>query len=220
MSWLARSIANSLKLDDDDHEDTDHANTTANVTAPNSSPPPDPEADSATDSPSTPTAKGVKEDLSEITKTLTRQFWGVASFLAPPPEPSPPQISGSGDSRPSDSPKSGGPSDPIASEEEDVIAGIRSDFAEIGGRFKSGITKLSSNKAVSEFTKIASNFLQFGDEEEEKEFAARGSEVGVTDEVLAFARNIAMHPETWLDFPLPDDQDSEGNAFLLFISKF
>lgn len=101
-----------------------------------------------------------------------------------------------------------------------MIAGIRSDFAEIGGRFKSGITKLSSNKAVSEFTKIASNFLQFGDEEEEKEFAARGSEVGVTDEVLAFARNIAMHPETWLDFPLPDDQDSEGNAFLLFISKF
>jgi hypothetical protein len=31
--------------------------------------------------------KGVKEDLSELTKSLTRQLWGVASFLAPPPPP-------------------------------------------------------------------------------------------------------------------------------------
>ena len=29
--------------------------------------------------------KGVKDDISEITKSLSRQFWGVASFLAPPP---------------------------------------------------------------------------------------------------------------------------------------
>ncbi|MCO5561510.1 hypothetical protein L7F22_015131 [Adiantum nelumboides] len=29
--------------------------------------------------------KGVKEDFSELTKTFTRQLWGVASFLAPPP---------------------------------------------------------------------------------------------------------------------------------------
>lgn len=40
------------------------------------SPPPDRPADSA---------KGVKEDLSELTSTFTRQLWGVASFLAPPP---------------------------------------------------------------------------------------------------------------------------------------
>ncbi|KAJ4895582.1 BSD domain-containing protein [Raphanus sativus] len=31
--------------------------------------------------------------------------------------------------------------------------------------------------------------------------------VALTDEVLAFARNIAMHPETWLDFPLDPDED-------------
>jgi hypothetical protein len=31
--------------------------------------------------------KGVKEDLSELTKSLTRQLWGVASFLAPPHPP-------------------------------------------------------------------------------------------------------------------------------------
>ncbi|KAF4375173.1 hypothetical protein F8388_017319 [Cannabis sativa] len=204
MSWLARSIANSLKLDDND--DDDHQ---PNVTASKSSPAPNTDAHQTlhlSDSPthsqsssssSTPTPKGVKDDISELTQTLTRQFWGVASFLAPPPEssPSPPaaQIS-----------NSGGPSDEVVPD-EDVIAGIRSDFAEIGGRFRSGISKLSSNKAVSEFTKIASNLLQLG---EEDELEARGS-VGVTDEVLAFARNIAMHPETWLDFPFADDEDSD-----------
>eukprot|EP00250_Pteridium_aquilinum_P006798 c16641_g1_i1 orf=107-2041(+) len=30
--------------------------------------------------------KGMKEDLSELTKTFTRQLWGVASFLAPAPQ--------------------------------------------------------------------------------------------------------------------------------------
>ncbi|KAF9611369.1 hypothetical protein IFM89_031381 [Coptis chinensis] len=29
------------------------------------------------------------------------------------------------------------------------------------------------------------------------------------NEVLIFARNIAMHLETWLDFPLADDEDSD-----------
>ncbi|RCU00988.1 hypothetical protein DVA78_20020, partial [Acinetobacter baumannii] len=82
--------------------------------------------------------------------------------------------------------------------DEDVIAGIRSDFAEIGGKFKTGISKLSSNIGVSEFTKIASNLLQFGSEEEAE---AAGAALGVTQEVLAFVRNISLHPETWLDFP-------------------
>ncbi|KAM1788116.1 hypothetical protein ACFX11_038443 [Malus domestica] len=31
--------------------------------------------------------------------------------------------------------------------------------------------------------------------------------VGITEEVLAFARNIAMHLETWLDFPLDEEED-------------
>lgn len=33
--------------------------------------------------------------------------------------------------------------------------------------------------------------------------------VGVTEEVLGFAMNIAHHPETWLDFPLSEDEDSD-----------
>eukprot|EP00250_Pteridium_aquilinum_P016687 c23239_g1_i1 orf=155-2080(+) len=35
--------------------------------------------------------------------------------------------------------------------------------------------------------------------------------VGVTEEVLAFAKNISMHPETWLDFPLFTDDDEDDD---------
>lgn len=178
MSWLAKSIANSLRLDDEDVAAGDAKST------------PDRGDDSDSDSdPDSlpPPPQGVKEDLSEITKTLTRQFWGVASFLAPPPAP---------DSNEPDA------ADPAG------IAGIRSDFAEIGGRFRTGISKLSSHKAVSEITKMASNLLQLGSEEQGsvEKYAASGV-VGITDEVVFFARNITMHAGTWLDFPLPDDED-------------
>ncbi|WCJ31481.1 BSD domain-containing protein [Euphorbia peplus] len=177
MSWLARSIANSLKLEDDDEDENTLPNPNPNIT------------DDDPGQSSSP--RGVKEDISELTKTLSRQFWGVASFLAPPPPDSPPPSQISDDQ----------PSDPEASN-EDLISGIRSDFAEIGGRFKTGISKLSSNVAVSEITKIASNFLQIGSDTD-------GTAVGVTEEVVFFARDVAMHPETWLDFPVPDDDFDE-----------
>ncbi|TKY70675.1 2-oxoglutarate 3-dioxygenase [Spatholobus suberectus] len=178
MSWFARTIANSLRLDDGDDDDNG---------GDLKSPPkrPDSEPDSA--STPSPTARGVKEDFSELTKSLSRQLWGVASFLAPPPDPQP--QSTVPDPNPAD---------------EDVISGIRNDFAEISGKFKSGISKISGNKTVSEFTKIASSLLQLGSQEE---YDLDGV-VGVTEEVVAFARSIALHPETWLDFPLPDDEDS------------
>uniref|UniRef100_UPI001CB99325 uncharacterized protein LOC122588930 n=1 Tax=Erigeron canadensis TaxID=72917 RepID=UPI001CB99325 len=35
--------------------------------------------------------------------------------------------------------------------------------------------------------------------------------VGVTEEVLQFAMNIAHHPETWLDFPLSEDEDDNDD---------
>ncbi|XP_022950151.1 uncharacterized protein LOC111453327 [Cucurbita moschata] len=213
MSWLARSIANSLKLEDDDEEDEENAG--GNLKSPLKS-------DSVsnqyhqTDSPSpssssssTPTARGVKEDLSELKNTLTRQFWGVASFLAPPPEhsASDSHISHPNPNEPIDTSTADNPSDPRLSE-EDLIAGIRSDFAEFSGKFKTGISKLSNTKTVSEITKIASNFLQFGSEDSLENYDV-GSAVGVTEEVLIFVRNIVLHPETWLDFPLPYDDDSD-----------
>ncbi|XP_077217456.1 uncharacterized protein LOC143851844 [Tasmannia lanceolata] len=264
MSWLARSIANSLKLDNEEDEEEDENREKPHNNSEESSNPFESE---------TPN-RGVKEDLSELTKTLTRQLWGVASFLTPPPsspsssnsplksslnpsisKESDPEISES-DPEITDSPRiarirsdfaeiGGGFSDPSVSKESDPkiidsprigrirsdfaeiggrfsdpsvskesdpkitdsprIGGIRSDFAEIGDRFKSGISRFSTNKAVSEISKIASSFLPFGSEEE-----GLGDAVGVTDEVLAFARNISMHPETWLDFPLfVDDEDSD-----------
>ncbi|KAB2626605.1 hypothetical protein D8674_020223 [Pyrus ussuriensis x Pyrus communis] len=192
MSWLAKSIANSLKLNDDDGDYHGPNPSSNNDTDPNSTRP-------ESGSPSAPTVKG---DISELTNTLTRQFWGVASFLAPPPDPTtPPAPNPSDPAHPSD----------LEPSDEDVIAGIRSDFAEIGGKFKTGISKLSSNIGVSEFTKIASNLLQFGSEEEAK---AAGAALGVTQEVLAFVRNISLHPETWLDFPLSDD-DEDSDDFEL-----
>ncbi|KAJ7952727.1 BSD domain containing protein [Quillaja saponaria] len=207
MSWLARSIANSLKLDEDDANDNARALNSPNAEELNS---PESEANqsdsqsSSSSTSSTPTARGVKEDLSELTKTISRQFWEVASFLAPLPEPSnaQTQISDSSPAEPSN--QLGEESDRKTSDEA-IVSGIRSDFAEIGGKFKGGISKLSANKTVSEITKIASNLLQFGSEEEYK----LDGVVGVTEEVVFFAMNIALHPETWLEFPLPDNTDSD-----------
>ncbi|KAE9606827.1 hypothetical protein Lal_00025636 [Lupinus albus] len=203
MSWLARTIANSLRLDDDDDDDEekDIHNNGDNLKSPQNKSESESDPHSPSSSTSTPTARGVKEDLSEITKTISRQLWGVASFLAPPPD---------SDQNPPSQPSNSGPnpllenSDSNATD-EDVIAGIRSDFEEISGRFRSGISKLSGNKTVSEFTKFASNFLQIGSDEGD----SLDGVVGLTEEVLAFAGNIAMHPETWLDFPHPLDPDSD-----------
>ncbi|KAM3363375.1 hypothetical protein P3S68_018229 [Capsicum galapagoense] len=191
MSWFARSIANTLRLEDDvvsspnHHHSTDQPTTQKQQTVDV-----DVDVDVDDSSPVSP-SRGVKEDISELTKTLTRQFWGVASFLAPPPQSEPDKTLLDPDEE---------DSDPAG------IAGLRSDIIEIGGRFKSGISKFSKNIPVSEITKMASNLLQLGEEEEEH--PGRGA-VGVTEEVVAFVRDIAMHPETWLDFPLLDDEDDE-----------
>ncbi|XVE82958.1 hypothetical protein DITRI_Ditri16bG0047100 [Diplodiscus trichospermus] len=200
MSWLARSIANSLKLDEDDD---DHSNAALDP-KPESDSNPTQSSPSHSHSSDPNSPRGVKEDLSELTKTLTRQFWGVASFLAPPPPPSSDQPLYPVEEEKSPRP----PADyPDELSDEALIAGIRSDLSEIGGKFKSEISKLSNNIAVSEFTKIASNFLQFGSEEENLERYESGNVVGLSEEVVAFARDIAMHPETWLDFPVPDADD-------------
>ncbi|EHA8590671.1 hypothetical protein COCNU_scaffold022069G000040 [Cocos nucifera] len=224
MSWLARSLVRSLSSNHGDGDDVDEERRKKKAESQSK------EAESGEESPmepGTPT-RGVKEDLSELTKTLTRQFWGVASFLAPlpasenPNPPSPPET----DSSASDRGRRSNSSDRAASLDADEaataesprIAGIRGDFAEIGGKFRSGISMLSNTMAVSEISKIASTFLPFGaeeemeygeEEEEEEEDNFEVGAVGVTEEVLAFARNISMHPETWLDFPLfHEDEDS------------
>lgn len=187
-SWFARTISNTLDLNEPEPE-PDQENKHQNDVAQD----PQTEDNSPPQSPN----RGVKEDLSELTKTVTRQFWGVASFLAPP--------AASNSDPPSDDP-----------EGSEIIPGIRSDFAEIGGRFRSGISKLSDNVAsVSEITsKMASNFLQLGSDGEEERREGYDGVVGVTDAVLDFVGDITMHPDTWLDFPLPDHENDQGYFFV------
>ncbi|KAL6215384.1 hypothetical protein ACLB2K_014815 [Fragaria x ananassa] len=165
MSWLAHSLSKSLRLDDDgDAEDhvvvRPHPNhneahvppTTIASTKLNEI-----ESDAKEEEFEDAQTRGVKDDLSEFQQTITRQFWGVASFLAPLPQ---------------SSDRLADPPDRDRSEPPDQAPGQ---------------PPMASNE----------------DKEEEEEECA----VGVTEEVLNFARNIAMHPETWLDFPLDEEED-------------
>ncbi|CAK7347399.1 unnamed protein product [Dovyalis caffra] len=202
MAWLARSIATSLRLDDDD----DYAeNEVPSKNPHNYSPVKRNEEErrkqneidkeeQQKESEEEEARRGVKDDLTEFKQTLTRQLWGL-------PQPSDRSASSCAEREPSDS-------------------GIRHDFSEIGGRFR-------------DISKMASNYFPFGSEENERENLGEenqeelereelggedgddkdddnwgvGGAIGITDEVLAFARNIAMHPETWLDFPLDEEED-------------
>ncbi|KAL9450200.1 hypothetical protein AB3S75_012017 [Citrus x aurantiifolia] len=198
MSWLARSIADSLHLDDDDDgaEENDVVPDRSNLdTSPTNHYQIPPPKDDRTQSPPEQLeenefqSRGVKEDLTEFKQTLTRQFWGFASFLAPPPTTHDNQ---QGSSNNLD--ESGAPDQ--SDEEHPLDSGI----------------------GVSEMSRMGSNYYPLGSEEnegengngdygEEEEEEEGLSAVGITDEVLAFASNIAHHPETWLDFPLEEEDD-------------
>nr|XP_043632294.1 uncharacterized protein LOC122603607 [Erigeron canadensis] len=120
----------------------------------------------------------IKQDLTEITQTLSHHFHGFASLL------------------------SSHPSDPEAPDPAPV-SGLRRDFSEISGKFRSGISKLSNNMIdVSEITKFASELLDDDSTDDDEDDV-----VGVTDEVLEFVKDVSMHPMTWLDFPLPPHED-------------
>ncbi|KAK4860577.1 hypothetical protein QYF36_026477 [Acer negundo] len=174
MSWLARSIANSLRIDEDGVEEND---VVPNQTQPDLSPTgyhqislkkEQQTQSSELEEEDETQSRGVKEDLTELKQTLTRQFWGVASFLAPPADSN----SNLDESRPSDQ----------SDEEDPVNSGI-------------GVSEMDTNN------------LPFRSEENEEEEEEELAAVGITDEVLAFATNIAHHPETWLDFPLDEEDD-------------
>ncbi|KAB2076228.1 hypothetical protein ES319_A06G027400v1 [Gossypium barbadense] len=199
MSWLARSLANSLLLNEEDDNESassiDEENDVATHQSQSSSLPlrqslePE-ETQSLQQHSLSPQqiaelqSRGVKEDLTELKQTLTRQLWGVASFVAPPPSPRT-----QSDRRLDDVSFSNlnrvEPSGSVAFE-----------GAEIGGR-------LLKMAAAEDFP--------FGSGENEEENGGKVfNAVGLTDEVLTFARNIAHHPETWLDFPLDPDEDLDA----------
>ncbi|CAE5957128.1 unnamed protein product [Arabidopsis arenosa] len=153
-------------------------------------------------------ARGVKDDLTELGHILSRQFRGVANFLAPLPDGSSssdlsnhPRFN---QSRSSDFESNQSRSSDLklyqsrSSDRDDSCIG--SDTPETGIRFRSWDLE---EKVVEGNDPEEEEEEETEDEEEEEEIAA----VALTDEVLAFARNIAMHPETWLDFPLDPDED-------------
>ncbi|KAF8663812.1 hypothetical protein HU200_055143 [Digitaria exilis] len=209
MSWLARSIAATLSSAHSDDDESDSAS--GDKSPPRTSEPTSADAGESDEQPDTP-SRGVKGDISELTETLTRRFWGVASFLAPPP------VEGEAEGR-NDEDEEEEEEEAAAAEgpQSPRIDGIRSDLAEIGGRVRTGISMLSNAGAVAEISRIASSFLPFGPREEEGQ--EEGEAVGVTEEVAEFVSHISKHPKTWLDFPLFVD-DRQADDFELSDAQY
>ncbi|CAL4973875.1 unnamed protein product [Urochloa decumbens] len=195
MSWLARSIAATLSSAHSDDDESESAS--GDQSPPRASDPTSADAGESDEQPDTP-SRGVKGDISELTETLTRRFWGVASFLAPPP------VEGEAEERDEEEEAAAAEEGP----QSPRIDGIRSDLAEIGGRVRTGISMLSNAGAVAEISRIASSFLPFGPGQEEGQ--EEGEAVGVTEEVVVFVSHISKHPKTWLDFLLfVDDRHAD-----------
>ncbi|KAL0361130.1 UNVERIFIED_CONTAM: hypothetical protein Sradi_3797500 [Sesamum radiatum] len=221
MSWLARSIANTLRLDDEEEEDVVEEKETRDGAIPRPTP------DDAVQSEDRPRdselytkdrrltdsdggasnnhgggedfendnnqGRGVKEDLSELKDSLTRQIWGVASFLAPPPPPPPPPP-------PTLSLTSG----LIHLQSKSDVAGLGNDDDEEGEE---------DEELVEYEERDSGQFSEVGNFYPSEDYYTKiiESAVGITEEVLAFARNIAHHPETWLDFPLSEEVEFDDS---------
>ncbi|KAI3465244.1 hypothetical protein Pfo_021907 [Paulownia fortunei] len=213
MSWLARSIANTLRLDDEEEdaaaeeEEKTPDDAVPRPTLNDAVPPEDRLRDSAlsaedrrsSDSDDDATynhggdedldgdtnqGRGVKEDLSEFKDSLTRQFWGVASFLAPPPPPPAPL--------------------PLCQRSGSVNLESKSDGAGSGNDDEEEDEELVQydERESGQFGELA----YFSPSEDYYTNVIEDA-IGITEEVLAFARNIAHHPETWLDFPLSEEEE-------------
>lgn len=186
-SWFARSLANSLRLDDDDDDDDGDIQNDIVTESPTTSPrnndyqqQQDNNAiESEEENDETLQGRGVKEDLDEIKQTLTRQFWGMASFLAPPPS----------------STISQDEHEQQRQVDDDIISNQNSEMEQ--GVFRRDDPEPNSNTFGSD-----------SEGEHEREFDIQCA-VGITEEVLTFAMNIAMHPETWLDFPIDEEDDND-----------
>jgi len=191
MSWLARSFANSLRLDGDGDDEND------TVLDPPTTSLRDPlqhqtrenafgsEAEEEEEEENEETeGRGVKEDLDEIKQTLTRQFWGMASFLAPP----------------------------ATNSHSLSLSHAQSDPSSfISDQFKHRSLSPNEEPQLDEAAvSNRSNSVSLGSDSE-GDCGLEQRAVGITEEVLAFAMNIAMHPETWLDFPIDEEDDTDGN---------
>eukprot|EP00897_Mesotaenium_endlicherianum_P003539 jgi/Mesen1/3212/ME000186S02505 len=90
---------------------------------------------------------------------------------------------------------------------DDVFQAAREDMNAISNTMARGL---------SGFSKLATSLLPFqmdpranaSDGSDEEGWGGKDAEaIGVTDDVITFANDIATHPETWIDFPLPEDEE-------------
>eukprot|EP00270_Netrium_digitus_P009435 TRINITY_DN2866_c0_g1_i1.p1 TRINITY_DN2866_c0_g1~~TRINITY_DN2866_c0_g1_i1.p1 ORF type:complete len:649 (-),score=226.84 TRINITY_DN2866_c0_g1_i1:282-2228(-) len=94
-----------------------------------------------------------------------------------------------------------------------LLQAAKEDLSALTGTIKIGFSGIS---------KLATSILPFGlddgsDGSDGDEGAGVGDDEGahkLSDEVVAFANSIAIHPETWMDFPLPPE-DEDGDDFIL-----
>ncbi|GAB4852386.1 hypothetical protein Ancab_016578 [Ancistrocladus abbreviatus] len=209
-AWLARSLADSLGIDDvpgpDNH--SDHPKPAAGDVESSFSKYGSHiqsekeeklvEAEEDGDQLDSPTRR-VKEDLEDLTElreTLTRRLLGVANFLAPPPATTASDHHPVSDCNPRDS------SHPSVSGYDESSG----DGLKVGGRFADGFSAVSNDRVALENLRFGPWYNRYGSVYEEDENWISEA-VGITDEVLAFAGNIAHHPETWLDFPIEEEDD-------------
>ncbi|XP_028804610.1 uncharacterized protein LOC114759575 [Neltuma alba] len=229
MSWFAHSLANSLRIeldsDDDDDEADEYDDEEIDVepgrshVSPTHSPgnhqryhqrQPHQTQDDEFESDNDAQLRGVKEDLDELKQTLTRQFWGVASFLAPPPTNSHPPSKQTFSDPAALTGNQSEPSDQCASGSGggiDVHDGVGISCigrGEIEGRFRNEVPGVSFT--ASDLSSHGPEYVENGEFEMDEPDLKQA--IGITEEVLTFARNIAMHPETWLDFPIDEEEDT------------
>lgn len=131
--------------------------------------------------------RGVRNDLSE----LGRHLVDIACFLHPLLSPA--SFTDSPPSTPRRSP-SPAPRPPPPSR---LIAGILSDLAELSGTLRGGLSRFSSA-------------LRGPAAPDARE--TEPADLGLSDEVVRFVRDLANLPESFLDFPLPAE---DGNLLLL-----
>ncbi|GMH13645.1 hypothetical protein Nepgr_015486 [Nepenthes gracilis] len=223
MSWLARSLANSLGIDagdgediisdhgggDDDHTTDDRRNRAGSSFSKREKQGRKDHRKQEGDRSGSPTRRA-KEDFSEFTEILTRELWGVANFLAPPPTYTPSGSHDQCDHCPVTECNRREPTNPSVSGDDESsvdahIAGIAGDRSKSIGRVSEEFSRFSNVREASEDSRFEASYNWFGSMYEDEDWI--GQAVGITDEVLAFAGNIAHHPETWLDFPIDEEDD-------------
>ncbi|RYR38617.1 hypothetical protein Ahy_A09g043706 [Arachis hypogaea] len=86
-----------------------------------------------------------------------------------------------------------------------ALIGIWNDLEEISGSFKNSLSLLSSNKAITGISKLASQLLQLEPNHKwQSDVDGDGDVVpGTTEEVVRFVKEISMRPDCWIEFPLP-----------------